>query len=338
MKKFFGTMPSGEQASLYTISCGGVTASITDCGAALMALTVPDSMGNLEDVVLGYDCAEDCLKGSSYIGATVGRNANRVKGSAFSLGGRVYPLTPNEGNNNLHSGPDAYHLRLWRAVSHREDSIRFLLHSPSGDQGFPGSADISVTYCLDARGGLHITYDAVCDQDTVFNLTNHSYFNLAGHNHPEKAIGQLLTLPARFFTPADEESIPTGEMRPVSGTPMDFRTPKPIGQDMEEDYDALHSQHGYDHNFEVFCNPCAVLQDPESGRTMTVSTDCPGLQFYAGNFLSDRGKGGVFYGKHSGVALETQFYPDALHHPDWKQPVVKAGNRYHSETVYRFFW
>ena len=338
MTKFFGTMPSGEQASLYTISCGGITASITDCGAALMALTVPDSIGNLDDVVLGYDSAEDCLKGSSYIGATVGRNANRVKGSAFSLGGRVYPLTPNEGNNNLHSGPDAYHLRLWRVVSHREDSISFLLHSPSGDQGFPGNADISVTYCLDARGGLHITYDAVCDQDTVFNLTNHSYFNLAGHNHPEKAMGQLLTLPARFFTPADEESIPTGEMRPVSGTPMDFRTPKPIGQDMEEDYDALHLQHGYDHNFEVFCNPCAVLHDPESGRTMTVSTDCPGLQFYAGNFLSEQGKDGVFYGKRGGVALETQFYPDALHHPDWAQPVVKAGKRYHSETVYRFFW
>ena len=338
MTKFFGTMPSGEQASLYTISCGGITASVTDCGAALMALTVPDSLGNLDDVVLGYDCAEDCLKGSAYIGATVGRNANRVKGSAFSLGGRVYPLTPNEGNNNLHSGPDVFHLRLWQVITRKEDSITFLLHSPSGDQGFPGNADISVTYCLDARGGLHITYDAVCDQDTVFNLTNHSYFNLAGHNHPEKAMGQILTLPARFFTPADEESIPTGEMRPVSGTPMDFRTPKPIGQDMEEDYDALHLQHGYDHNFEVFCNPCAVLHDPESGRTMTVSTDCPGLQFYAGNFLSDCGKEGVFYGKHSGVALETQFYPDALHHPDWAQPVVKAGKRYHSETVYRFFW
>lgn len=338
MTKFFGTMPSGEQASLYTISCGGITASITDCGAALMALTVPDSMGNLDDVVLGHDCAEDCLNGSAYIGATVGRNANRVKGSAFSLGGRVYPLTPNEGNNNLHSGPNAYHLRLWRVVSHREDTVCFLLHSPSGDQGFPGSADISVTYCLDARGGLHITYDAVCDQDTVFNLTNHSYFNLAGHNHPEKAMGQLLTLPARFFTPADSESIPTGEIRPVSGTPMDFRTPKPIGQDIGEDYDALCSQHGYDHNFEVFCNPCAVLQDPESGRTMTVSTDCPGLQFYAGNFLNEKGKNGIFYGKRSGVALETQFYPDAMHHPDWAQPVVKAGSRYHSETVYRFFW
>lgn len=338
MTKNFGTMPSGEQATLYTISCGGITASITDCGAALMALTIPDPTGVLRDVVLGYDSAEDCIKGSAYIGATVGRNANRLKGASFSLGGRDYHLTPNEGSNNLHSGPDAYHLRLWRVVSHKEDSICFLLRSPSGDQGFPGSADISVTYYLDAQGGLHIIYDAACDQDTVFNLTNHSYFNLAGHNHPEKAMDQLLTLPSRFFTPADEESIPTGEMRPVSGTPMDFRSPKPIGQDIGKEYEPLQFQGGYDHNFEVFCNPCALLQDPESGLTMTVSTDCPGLQFYAGNFLSERGKGGVFYGKRSGVALETQFYPDALHKPQWAQPVVKAGNRYHSETVYRFSW
>ena len=338
MTKNFGTMPSGEQATLYTISCGGITASITDCGAALMALTIPDPTGVLRDVVLGYDSSEDCIEGSSYIGATVGRNANRLKGASFSLGGRDYHLTPNEGSNNLHSGPDAYHLRLWRVVSHKEDSIRFLLRSPSGDQGFPGSADISVTYYLDAQGGLHIIYDAVCDQDTVFNLTNHSYFNLTGHNHPEKAMDQLLTLPSRFFTPADKESIPTGEMRPVSGTPMDFRSPKPIGQDIGKEYEPLQFQGGYDHNFEVFCNPCALLQDPESGLTMTVSTDCPGLQFYAGNFLSERGKGGVFYGKRSGVALETQFYPDALHKPQWAQPVVKAGNRYHSETVYRFSW
>ena len=338
MTKFFGTMPNGEQASLYTISCGGITASITDCGAALMALTVPDSMGNLDDVVLGYDSAEDCLKGTAYIGATVGRNANRLKGSAFSLGGRVYPLIPNEGNNNLHSGPDAYHLRLWRVISRKEDSICFLLHSPSGDQGFPGSADIRVCYRLDGNGGLHIIYDAVCDKDTVFNLTNPSYFTLAGHDHPERAMEQTLMLPARYFTAADAESIPTGEKRGVEGTPMDFRTPKPIGRDIDADYEPLHLQGGYDHNWEVFCNPCAQLYDPESGRAMSVSTDCPGIQFYAGNFLNADGKGGIHYGKRSGVALETQFYPDSIHHPEWPQPITKAGEPYHSETVYRFSW
>ncbi len=151
-------------------------------------------------------------------------------------------------------------------------------------------------------------------------------------------MNQVLTIPGRFFTPDDAENIPTGELRPVAGTPMDFRSPKPIGQDIEADYEPLHLQGGYDHNWEVFCDPCAVLSDPVSGRTMAVSTDCPGIQFYAGNFLNEMGKGGVYYGKRSGVALETQFYPDALHHPEWPQPVTKAGETYHSETVYRFTW
>lgn len=338
MIKKFGTMPNGEQASLYTITCGGITASVTDCGASLMGLTVPDKNGNLADVVLGYDSAEACIAGRAHIGATVGRNANRIKNASFRIGGREYRLTPNEHENNLHSGPNAYHIRLWKVTTYSESSIRFFLRSPSGDQGFPGNADISVTYTLDANGGLHILYDGVCDQDTVFNMTNHSYFNLAGHDHPEKAMGQLLTLPARFFTPADAQSIPTGEIRAVADTPMDFRTPKPIGQDIGNDYEPLRLQGGYDHNFEVFCNPCAVVKDPESGRTMTISTDCPGIQFYSGNHLNEQGKSGVHYGTRGAIALEPQFYPDALHHENWAQPIVKAGVPYHSETVYRFFW
>ena len=149
---------------------------------------------------------------------------------------------------------------------------------------------------------------------------------------------QLLTLPGRFFNPDDAESIPTGEKRSVDGTPMDFRVPKPISRDMHQDYEPLRLQGGYDHNWEVFCNPCAQLSDPVSGRNMAVYTDCPGVQFYAGNFLNEHGKGGVYYGKNTGVALETQYYPDALHHPEWPQPITKAGERYHSETVYRFQW
>ena len=186
--------------------------------------------------------------------------------------------------------------------------------------------------------GLHIVYDGTCDQDTVFNLTNHSYFNLRGHQHTEAAMEQLLTLPGRFFNPDDAESIPTGEKRSVEGTPMDFRVPKPIGRDLHQDYECLNLQSGYDHNWEVFCNPCAQLADPVSGRSMAVYTDCPGIQFYSGNYLDEQGKDGVYYGKNTGVALETQFYPDALHHPDWPQPITKAGERYHSETVYRFHW
>ncbi|MGN1016965.1 MAG: aldose epimerase family protein [Faecousia sp.] len=338
MKESFGHLPTGEECSLYTISCGAVTACVTDCGASLVKLLVPDSHGRLDDVVLGYDSCEGYLSGEGYIGATIGRSANRIKGACFVLGSKTYSLTPNEGPNNLHSGPDSYNTRLWKLVSHTVDAVTLELRSPNGDQGFPGNALIRVTYRLDAVGALHLIYDAVSDQDTVFNLTNHSYFNLAGHRRTEKAMEQLLSLPGRFFTPADAQSIPTGEKRSVEGTPMDFRSPKPIGRDIEEDYEPLHLQGGYDHNWEVFCNPCAQLSDPESGRTMSVSTDCPGIQFYAGNFLNADGKEGVHYGKRSGIALETQFYPDAIHHPQWPQPITKAGEHYHTETVYRFTW
>lgn len=338
MPKFFGTLPSGESASLYTISCGKLTACITNYGAALVRLLVPDKNGIPGDVVLGYDDCSGYRQGTACLGATVGRNANRTKKARFSLNGETWAMSPNEGANNLHSGPDTYYTRLWDLISLTESSITLELSSPHGDQGFPGNAVIRVTYTLKEDGSLRIAYDGRCDRDTVFNLTNHSYFNLAGHEKTEAAMEQLLTLPGRFFLPDDGENIPTGEKRSVAGTPMDFRTPKPISQDIEADYVPLHLQGGYDHNWEVFCSPCAILSDPQSGRTMTVSTDCPGIQFYAGNFLDTQGKDGVYYGKRSGVALETQFYPDCLNHPEWAQPIVKAGEPYHSETVYRFFW
>ncbi len=336
MKKSFGKLPTGEETFLYTISCGGITAAVTDFGATLVQLYVPDADGNCVDVTLGYDDAQGYLNGTCFLGATVGRSANRIKGSKFTLDGICYKLTPNENDNNLHSGPNCYHTRIWTMTDCTNESVTFHLDSPNGDQGFPGNASIDIRYSLDSSGGLHITYDAVADHDTVFNLTNHSYFNLAGQGNPGAAMDQLLMLPARVFAVADNESIPTGELRQVDGTPMDFRTPKPIGQDINEDYEPLNLQGGYDHNFEVFCNPCAVLSDPVSGRTMSVYTDLPGVQFYAGNFLSGKGKGGVEYGKRSGIALETQYYPDAIHHPQWAQPVTKAGEKYHTETVYRF--
>ena len=336
MKENFGRLPSGEQASLYTISRGSLTAKITDYGAALVSLLVPDRNGSLADVVLGYDDANGYRTANgACLGATVGRDANRIKGSSFPLNGTEVKLTPNEGVNNLHSGPEFFHLRLWQVESHSAAAITLRLDSPHGDQGFPGNAVIRVTYALDQFDALCITYDAVSDRDTVFNMTNHSYFNLAGHDK-RNAMDQLLTIPGRFFTPDDDQNIPTGELRSVAGTPFDFRVPKPIGRDIEADYEPLHLQGGYDHNFEVFCNPCAYLSDPVSGRTMAVYTDCPGIQFYAGNFLDETGKGGIHYGRRTGVALETQFYPDALHHPDWPQPITKAGARYHSETRYRF--
>lgn len=336
MKRSFGILPSGEETTLYTISCGDLSATVTDYGATLVSLFVPDHNGNLADVVLGCDDANDYTVGTAFLGATVGRNANRVKGAAFSLNGKTVHLNPNEGSNNLHSGPDCFHTRMWKVISHEENAIALQLDSPNGDQGFPGNATIRVTYTLEPDNTLFIAYDAICNEDTVFNLTNHSYFNLAGHEKTDKAMEQLLSMPARFFNPDDTENIPTGEKRSVEGTPMDFRTPKPIGRDINEDYEPLILQAGYDHNFEVFCNPCAILSDPESGRTMSVYTDCPGIQFYAGNFVDEDGKGGVHYCKRSGIALETQYYPDSVNHPEWQQPFTPANTRYHSETRYRF--
>lgn len=330
-------IPFGDGASLYTISCGELTACVTDFGASLVRLWVPDREGVCADLVLGYDSASGYREGTSYLGATIGRNANRVRGAQFLLNGKTVTIGANENGNNLHSGPDSFHLRLWTVAEHTPSAIRLRLDSPDGDQGFPGHATIQVTYSLEAPGTLRISYDGVCDRDTVLNMTNHSYFNLAGHTHPEKAMEQLLTLPGRFFNPDDAQNIPTGELRSVEGTPMDFRSPKPIGRDIGADYEPLKLQGGYDHNWEVFCNPCAILRDPDSGRTMTVSTDLPGIQFYAGNFLKENGKDGVYYGRGGGVALETQFYPDSVNHPEWPQPICKAGEKYHTETCYHFF-
>lgn len=338
MKKLFGTLKTGEATYLYTISGGGLTAVISDLGATVVKLFVPDAKGNLADVVLGFDDPNDYIASGTYFGAAVGRNSNRVGGARFAMNGKEYALDANDNSiNNLHSGFDPYKNRIWTVQRHTESNIRLSLSSPSGDQGFPGNAEIHITYSLENPGTLRICYDAICDQDTVFNFTNHSYFNLAGHNHPEKAMSQILSIPGRFFTVADAMSIPTGENRAVVGTPMDFRIPKPIGRDIDADYEPLKLQGGYDHNFEVFTDPGAILTDPESGRSMAVSTDRPGVQFYSGNFLEgELGKDGVSYCHRGGICLETQFYPDSVNHPEWPQPFVKADQPFHSETKYIF--
>lgn len=337
MKQIFGEMPNGDFCHLYTISCGQLRAEVADLGATLVRLYVPGANGQVSDVVLGYDSPAEYLAGDAYFGATIGRNSNRVRNACFVLGGRTWSMPANEGCNNLHSGPDGFDTRLWQVKSHTENAIVLTLHSPHGDQGMPGNADIQVTYTMDSDG-LRISYDAVSDQDTVFNFTNHAYFNLAGHDHPEKAMKQKLCMPARFFNPDDAANIPTGELRPVDGTPMDFRIPKTLEQDISADYEPLHLQGGYDHNFEVFCNPAAILEDPESGRSMAVYTDLPGIQVYTANFTKGTGKNGIVYEPRCGICLETQYYPDSVNHPEWPQPIVKAGKKYYSETKYRFHW
>ncbi len=337
MKEFFGQLPSGESCHLYAISCGEISAKVTDLGATLVRLYIPGKDGQVDDVVLGYDSPAGYLESETYFGATVGRNANRMRNASFVMGGKTHILPANDGSNNLHSGPEGYNVRLWKVLSHTQDSIVFGLQSPHGDQGFPGNATIRVTYKLESDC-IRILYDAVSDRDTVFNFTNHTYFNLAGHTRPEKAMEQVLSMPARFFNPDDAQNIPTGELRPVDGTPMDFRSPKPLSRDIDQDYEPLHLQKGYDHNFEVFCNPAAILTDPDSGRSVAVYTDRPGIQIYTANFTEGAGKDGMVYEPRCGVCLETQFYPDAVNHPEWPQPFVKAGVHFHSETKYRFTW
>ena len=336
MKQSFGVLPSGEAASLYTISCGNITAKITDFGATLVSLFVPDCNGASTDVVLGYEDVNAYATLGGHLGATVGRNANRIGLAKFPLNGKIYQLGVNNFKNNLHSGPDCFDYRIWEVVEQKNDSITFLMNSPDGDQGFPGNAKITINYTVTEKG-IILTYGGICDQDTVFNMTNHSYFNLAGQHKPELALSQLLQLSCSRFTVADEESIPTGEMRAVDGTPMDFRAAKPVGRDINENYEPLILQQGYDHNFEIDSQPCAKLYSEETGITMSVYTDCPGVQFYSGNYLDNPGKGRIHYIRRGGVCLETQHFPDSVNHPEWKQPFVPANTPYHSVTEYRFF-
>lgn len=335
-RKTFGQLPDGSQAYLYWIRCGNLEAAITDFGATLVSLLVPDRQGRLADVVLGFDNAADYAASDAFLGATVGRNANRIAGGSFVLNGKSYTLEQNNNGNNLHSGCASYAFRMWNVAEQTDTSIRLTLESPDGDQGFPGNAQIQVTYTLEYPGTLRITYEGICDADTVFNMTNHSYFNLAGHEHPEQAMAQSLSVAAEVFVHVDGNAIPTGQLQQVEASPMDFRESKVIGNDVDADYSQLTLMAGYDHCYVASGSPCAILSDPVSGRTMQVVTDCPGVQVYTANDLQAIGKNGASYRDRSAVCLETQYYPDALHHPQWPQPVVKAGEKYFSETKYIF--
>lgn len=343
----FGCAKDGTPVSLYKVTNkNGVEAVFTDFGAILVSLKVPDRDGNLADVVLGYDNIESYYTNSPNFGSTIGRHANRIGGAAFTLNGKTYELDKNDGENNLHGGFNGYHKRVWNAhhyVSAAGNTMEFTYHSPDGDQGFPGNLDISVKYTLTDADEIVISYDATPDQDTVVNLTNHSYFNLAGHDSGN-TLEQIVWIDSDEFTFADKESIPDGQIRKTAGTPMDFNTPKPIGRDIDADYDQLNWGLGFDHNWILKTEPgrvkkVATLYDEKSGRAMDVLTDLPGMQFYSGNFLdgTEIGKGGVSYGKRSGVCFETQYYPNAINVPSFAQPVVKAGETYRTATVYRFY-
>lgn len=336
----FGSTAKGEKASLYTLrNKGGIEIGVTDYGAALVKVLIPDKDGKVQDVVLGYDSAKAYEEGGVHFGATVGRVANRIGGACFELNGKIYALTANDNGNSLHGGCDYYNKRMWRAEEVTGQKVIFYLESPDGDQGYPGAVRISVTYELTDDNEIKLHYHAVSDADTLINLTNHSYFNLSGHASGP-VLGQEVFIAADVFTRADAESVPTGEIVPVEGTPMDFRKYKAIGEAIGADYEALILGQGYDHNWVLKGSGLrlvAGMRSDKTGIVMEVLTDLPGMQFYTGNFLvSEQGKKGAVYSRRHGACFETQYFPDAVHKQHFEGPVIKAGASYDTVTIYRF--
>lgn len=342
MEKYtYGLSADGQEATVFVLeNKNGMQVELVDFGAVISKVLVPDKDGNLIDVVLGYDDAKGYEEGTVFLGAPVGRSANRIGGASFVLNGTTYALGVNNNAHNLHSGLDYYHLRYWGVTEVSDQEITFTLVSEDGDQGYPGNVTIAMTYTLTDENELQITYDATPDADTIINLTNHSYFNLDGHCSGD-VMSQEVWLDADAFTRADGDSIPTGEIVLVEGTPMDFRSGRILGADIDTDYEALVLGGGYDHNWvlknEGSYQLIGSLYSQVSGIKMEVRTDLPGVQVYTGNFIDGEiGKGGFAYQKRAGVCFETQYFPDAIHHENFKSPVVKAGEKYHSTTSYRF--
>jgi len=316
----------------------GMSAVVIEYGAALQSLVVPDKQGNPVDVVLGYDTLEEYAKNDGNLGATIGRFANRIKEGRFTLNGREYQLAVNNGPNHLHGGVKGFDKRMWHLECKADtDSVSAVLTrlSLDGEEGYPGNLELRVTYRLDNDNRLSILYDAVTDQDTIVNLTNHSYFNLNGAGD---VLGHLLTVRADRILENDSNCLPTGRMVDVAGTPFDFRTAKAIGQDISATDDLLQACGGYDHDFLLVGHePAAVLVGDVSGIRMKLWTDRPGMQVYTANFLTEReGKKGALMARRSAVCLETMGWSDSINHPDWPQAVLRAGEHYEAWIVLGF--
>lgn len=336
----FGSTKNGEKAELYCMkNKNGMEIAVSDYGATLVKVLVPDKDGKIQDVVLGYDTLEEYEKADTHFGATVGRVANRIGGASFVLNGKEYKLYANDNGNSLHGGKDFYNKRMWKAENEETQKITFYLKSSDGDQEYPGNLDVRVTYELTDNNEIKITYHAVTDEDTLVNLTNHSYFNLSGHASGT-VLEQKVMIDADAYTRADAQSIPTGEITPVEKTPMDFRSYKEIGKEIDEDYEALNFGLGYDHNWVLNgtgLRKVAGMQSEKTGILMEVYTDLPGMQFYTANFLKNEpGKEGAVYKKRHGACFETQYFPDAIHKDNFDGPVLKAKEAYDTTTIYKF--
>ncbi len=336
----FGTTADGRPVTLFRMAYeDGSYLEALDYGCTVVSLAVPDRSGAVADVSLGYDTIGEYERSDGYLGAIVGRTANRISGGTFTLGGKTYSLCQNVGPDSLHGGRIGFDKYVWNATV-EDDELLFSRVSPDGEEGYPGTLSVEVAYRFTPEHAFSIRYCAVSDADTLFSPTSHIYFNLGGHGAGDIG-GHTLRLFASRFSEANERLVPTGRLLPVEGTPMDFRTEKPIGRDIDADYEQLRLAGGCDHNYALdepdrFA-PAAVLFSDETGIEMTVETDQPGIQLYTGNSLSARaGKHGASYGPHGAVCLETQTFPDAIHHPDFPSQTLAAGQVYSRRTVYRF--
>ena len=341
MKESFGKTPDGQQVDLYTLTnTNGLRARITNYGAILVSLEVPDKSGKLADITLGYDTLDGYLMRHPYFGATVGRYANRIGGASFKLNDVEYKLAANNGPNHLHGGIKGFDKVVWKAEEVTAETDRAMVKlsylSKDGEEGYPGNLACTVTYTLTKDDELKISYEAKTDKTTILNLTNHSYWNLAGPGDGD-ILGHELMLNADKYTPVDEGLIPTGEIKSVKDSPMDFTRPMTIGSRIGQ------VGSGYDHNYVLNSGGgtlalCARVYEPTSGRTMEIYTTEPGVQFYTGNFLdgSITGKAGKVYKKHYGFCLETQHFPDSPNKPDFPSVVLKPGDKYTTVTVHKF--
>jgi aldose 1-epimerase len=340
-KEAFGKMPDGTAIDIYTLKDGQIEARIMTFGAILVSLKAPDRGGKAGDVVLGYDSLDGYAGGNKgFLGAIVGRYANRIAHGTFTLNGKTYSVPKNDGENSLHGGTRGFDKVVWQGKV-IENGVELTYVSQDGDQGYPGTLTATVRYTL--RGNaLHIDYSATTTADTVVNITNHSYFNLAGAGNGD-ILGEQIKLNASRYTPIDNTLIPTGELAQVAGTPFDFRKATAIGERINADNEQIRFGKGYDHNWVLDSADgklaeAAEVYDSGSGRVLQVWTTQPGIQFYSGNFLDGTitGKGGKVYGKRSGFCLETQHFPDSPNHPSFPTTALKAGARYHSVTEFRF--
>lgn len=331
----FGITPEGADVSLFSLNNGnGLTCSVTDFGATLCRLYFPDKTGRLQNLVLGYDGFENVLGDANYFGATIGRYGNRIGNGQFQIEGKPFQLTQNEARNHLHGGAVGFNKKRWDIVAINDDSITLHLSSAEGDEGYPGNLSVSLSYRLTETNELIIDYTAQTDAACPVNLTNHSYWNLAGTGN---ILDHRLTLECSHYLPITEELLPTGEILPVANSPFDFRTPEIIGSRIG----AVNG--GYDHCFVMSDNgsrepkTIARIEEPLSGRVMTIATTEPAIQFYTGNFLEDvQGADGNVYDKHSGFCLEAQHYPDSPNQPSFPNTLLRPGDLYRQTTVHKF--